>query len=90
MTLRLSVLEMPFMPADGLDSGEPTAEEVWEVAGDERGLSGTRASRWAVTVAMVGGRGWRGREGRRSRDDGEGEEAANAERAEPVEMGEDV
>jgi hypothetical protein len=54
-TLRLSVLEMPFRPAEGRDSGDPTAEDAWEVAGDERGLSGTRASRWAVTVAMVAG-----------------------------------
>lgn len=44
MTLRLSVLEMPFRPAEGRDSGEPTAEEVCEVAGEERGFSGARAS----------------------------------------------
>jgi hypothetical protein len=41
LVLRLSVLEMPFRPADGRDSGEPTVEEAWEVAGEARGFSGT-------------------------------------------------
>jgi hypothetical protein len=54
-TLRLSVLEMPFGPPEGRDSGDPTAEEVWEVAGEERGFSGARVSRWAVTVTMARG-----------------------------------
>jgi hypothetical protein len=96
MTLRLSVLEMPLRPAEGRDSGEPTAEEACEVAGDERGFSGARASRWAVTVAMLHGeegvRRVRGRRRGRSKAQQTGDvgrwqqrrKPPDAERAAPV------